>query len=297
MTLQVATKWFTGCTYTRIAPPVLGSVSGTDPVVQVLQTMPYGKLARSLEAKMQRLLLLSTADNCLLLMQWSESNSGTTTGSGNLVLLDQLRLPSPILQFLRKEPEGEGVCTNSILAGSERDLRLLRSFPWEADSLLRVLPTDESQPGHSRRDCGSTESDGSTIGGSSDAREGDGVDTQSQRPPVVKMQSYHIGSLSRDFRSYGLAMVEKRTGRVLRSLDEHTLNQLHKSTGSQGQILSVAPLPSHPKVLVAIVRSEPLAWSHPFTASAGWQACALVYLENTVCCLMSVAAKSSIRRS
>ncbi|CDJ59599.1 hypothetical protein EMWEY_00023380, partial [Eimeria maxima] len=143
MTLELADVWLTGCTYTRLAPPHLSSVIGTDPIIQALQMMPFGEVARSLEAKMQRLLLLSAADNSLLLLQWRESGSDLITGSGNLVLLDQTRLPFPVLQFLRQEPEAPLMADCQGNNIRERTCRVLRAFPWEGDLLVSKAALDD----------------------------------------------------------------------------------------------------------------------------------------------------------
>lgn len=256
MNLQVAGTWFTGCTYTRVAPPGLESVSGTDPVVQFLQIMPHGTVARSLEAKMQSLLLLSTADNSLVLMQWGQKRSNVWTDSGNLVVLDQVQLPCRILQFLRQDPGREARSSHSPESPYERGPRLQRTFPWEADLLLQPLPTAEAtRSPNPRGRC--PDSDCSTIGGYSDAGESDSLRHQPHVPHTLSAGTNRVGALIRDFRSYGLAVVEKNEGRVLRSLDEQIWQQSeHSNREVEGQVLAVTPLPSHPGVL-ASVRSLP----------------------------------------
>lgn len=264
MSFQVADAWFTGCIYARIPPTELSSVSGTDVVVQGLQMMPYGAVARSLEARLQRLLLLSTADNTLLLMEWSEGHTAVRTGSGNLVLLDQVRLPFHVLQFLRQEPEVETRSAPSADAGKVHGARLLRTFPWEADSLLRRTPADEPRRSDTTSASGCTDSDSSTTGGSSDACDSDGLGMQPpQRVRLEGGRNSQDASLIRDFPSYGLGLVDQNSGRILRSLDQQTLQgQMQKKTDMQGQLLAVTPLPSHPGVLASIVRKVSPSQQH-----------------------------------
>ncbi|OEH77694.1 myosin heavy chain [Cyclospora cayetanensis] len=251
---EVAQAWFTGCTYTRIAPSRLSSITGTHPVIQVLQMMPYGTVTRSIEAKMQRLLLLSTADNSLLLLRWSERSTDTISGLGNLVLLHQLQLPSSVLQFLRQVPEDTMECGGVLSEHKDAEGRLKRSFPWDSEALLLNGQADEATQSYARqRNNGSRmDSDGSTIEGMSESWESDGYVAQSQPQARDGVTCTDSPSLTRDFQHYGIALVEKSTGRIVRSLDQHTLQQLRDGVHSKSQILAVTPLLSSPGVLVSI---------------------------------------------
>lgn len=258
MNFQVAGAWFTGCTCTRLPPPGMNSACGTDPVVQFLQTMPYGAVARSLEAKMQRLLLLSTADDALLLMQWSERRSSVVTGSGNLVLLDQLQMPSPVLQFLRREPSEE---TRASLERGTRLThrgRLLRAFPWESEQLLPPVSAVEGSPRRGNGNEASTDKDGRSTGGCKGVGNSDEVNKQPQTGPTGGAAERHVGSLSTDFSSYGLAIVEKDSGRVLSSLRDLRLQRSEnkKKDKLDEHFLAVTPLPSNPGVLASIVSKQ-----------------------------------------
>ncbi|CDI75430.1 hypothetical protein EPH_0005320 [Eimeria praecox] len=236
MTLELADMWLTGCTYTRLAPPHLSSLTGTDPIIQALQMMPFGEAARSLEAKMQRLLLLSTADNLLLLLQWSERGGDPITSSGNLVLLDQITLPSPIMQFLRCEPEAPfmGACEGND--SQERTCRLLRVFPWEEDLLISKAVTEDDQ---------------STVIDSSDSTSASSMSSNRwsgqveghrfQRSGQNKAKSRSVGSLVRDFPSYGIAIVLTNSSGIAHTLDDRVLQRRQKKTCLQGsEILAVA---------------------------------------------------------
>ncbi|CDJ48978.1 FMVIB, related [Eimeria brunetti] len=244
MTLELADVWLTGCTYVRLAPPHLGSITGTDPVIQVLQMMPFGEVARSVEAKMQRLLLLSTADNSLLLLQWSERKGDPTTASGNLVFLDQVRLPFSVLQFMREEPERGRGCLNSLGRDTKGNDRLLRAFPWEVESLLPATPADTAPEMHPGRTSVYADSDGSTSESASGTPEGDQFGSKSRMPSDEESPRDQIGSLTRDFKSYGVAMVDKSTGRVIRALDPISLQAPPDSADSKAQVLAVTCLNS-----------------------------------------------------
>lgn len=253
MSLQVADSWFTECTYARVAPPELGCVSFTDPVFQFLQTMPCGPVATALEGRMQRLLLLSTADSALLLMQWSESRSSASTGSGNLVLLDQIQLPSPVLQFLRQQPEETLDSDLAQDAQLRRRSRLFRAFPWEVD--LLVQPVAHTQTPDS--DASSNEQ--LSLSGSTTACSSEGERQQAGKgPPLVKKtRAIGAGSLARDFATYGVAIVLRNSCRVLRSLDPRTLQRVQCEETAEGQVLAIAPLPSLSGLLAFLVSSQP----------------------------------------
>ncbi|CDI75431.1 Myosin IJ heavy chain, putative [Eimeria praecox] len=244
MTLELADVWLTGCTYTRLAPPHLSSLTGTDPIIQALQMMPFGEAARSLEAKMQRLLLLSTADNLLLLLQWSERGGDPITSSGNLVLLDQISLPFPVLQFLREGPE-EGCCSADLQRlGIENRDRLLRAFPWEGESLLPPLPANAASQNRPGRASGYAESDDSTSGSACSSSDIDQSGVKSQTSSDAGYPSDPIQSLKRDFNTYRVAMVDKNTGRVVRELEPNNLQPMPNNADSKGQVLAVTCLNS-----------------------------------------------------
>lgn len=253
---HIGDAWFTGCTYAHIAPPVLSSVSGTDPVMQVLQMMPFANMARKFEATMQRLVLVSTADCALLLLRWSEKPTAVRTGSGSLVLLDQVRLPYPVLQFLRQEPQAWKPLTGQpeeVLL--EHNCSIKRALPWEAELLVRQAVSDEALQGNTISDgifrgSGSTTASGSsTNGGNSE-----GERPQRRIRSVSKGRGSHVGPLVRDFPSYGVGIVLKSSGRVLRSLDPQVLHSAHGGTQEpEGQLLAITPLPTVLGVLASVV--------------------------------------------
>ncbi|CDJ39888.1 Myosin IJ heavy chain, putative [Eimeria tenella] len=250
MSLEVAEEWFTGCTYTRLAPAALSSVSGTDPIIQALQLMPFGEVTRALEARMQRLLLLSTADDSLVLLQWSEGSCGLASGSGNLVLLDQIRLPFPVLHFLRKEPLPVSLSPQMADETNESDLRLLRVVPWEADSLVpRLIVGDNS--------CNNIDlSDSTTASGSSTSDWKCGLERRRpQKSGHARTKERKLGLLLRDFPLYGIALVLSDGSRVLRSLDEVASQPRQNTTGDQeSQLLAITPLPARSSVFTSLRR-------------------------------------------
>ncbi|CDJ65369.1 hypothetical protein ENH_00004140 [Eimeria necatrix] len=256
MSLEVAEEWFTGCTYTRLAPAALSSVSGTDPIIQALQLMPFGEVTRALEAKMQRLLLLSTADDSLVLLQWSEGSCGFASGSGNLVLLDQIRLPFPVLQFMRQRPGRGTTWPCSEPSPGENEGRLLRSFPWEASSLLGTVSENGTAGDHPERIAENVDSDSSTTGGTTDTCDSEQGYTKSHGCSNIRFRLGGMRSLRRDFRSYEIALVDKRSGRILRDLDQDNLRSSHDGAESGSEFLAVAPLPSLPGVLVSVVSNH-----------------------------------------
>ncbi|CDJ68109.1 hypothetical protein, conserved [Eimeria necatrix] len=250
MSLEVAEEWFTGCTYTRLAPAALSSVSGTDPIIQALQLMPFGEVTRALEAKMQRLLLLSTADDSLVLLQWSEGSCGFASGLGSLVLLDQIRLPFPVLHFLRKEPLSVSLSSQTADEANESGLRLFRAVPWEADSLVASLIIGENS--RSSIDLSdSTTASGSSI---SDWK----CDLERRRPQKsghARAKERKNGLLLRHFPLYGIALVLSNGSRVLRSLDEVASQPRQNTTGHQeSQLLAITPLPARSSVLASLRR-------------------------------------------
>lgn len=256
MSLEVAEEWFTGCTYTRLAPAALSSVSGTDPIIQALQLMPFGEVTRALEARMQRLLLLSTADDSLVLLQWSEGSCGLASGSGNLVLLDQIRLPFPVLQFLRQRP-GRGTTWSCFEPSpGENEGRLLRSFPWEACSLLRTVSDNGTASDHPERVAENVDSDSSTTGGTTDTCDSEQGCTKSHGCSNIRFRFGEMRSLRRDFRSYEIALVDKRSGRILRDLGQDNSRSSHDAAESGAEFLAVVPLPSLPGVLVSVVSNH-----------------------------------------
>ncbi|KAL8453025.1 hypothetical protein Emed_001081 [Eimeria media] len=249
MSFEVARAWFTACTYVRVPPPGLRHASGSEPLVQFLQVMPHGPVARSLDAKMQRLLLLSTADNKLLLMQWSERPSCCgPTGAGNLVLLDQVQLPYSVLQFLREAP-----AEDLAAAPHERPkLRLIRAFPWESDALMPRRASKEAPNFHSACNEEFVESDVCTTSGSSDVGSG-GLRTNQQ---LSVSRTEGIPDLRLNFPSYGIAIVKRScTGSVTRSLCEQA-HPSHERSSKQdeGHVVTVTALPSRPGLLASIVR-------------------------------------------
>lgn len=253
----MADTWFTSCTYTRVAPPELSSLSGTDPIVQFLQNMPYGEVARSLEARMQRLLLVATAENALLLMQWSERPGCKLPASGSLVCLDQVQLRAPVLQFLRQEPNSGPFAAPPDCSSSDCSARLMRTFPWEGECLLRRLPVAETAKNcNANSTC--TDSDSATTRAGSDVCDSAETRRKPQKGLPIKDRSYQVHSLVRDFPSYGLAIVDKTSGRVFRSLDHRALAQEKKQNAaeSQGQLLAFTPLPSRPGVFASIVSKQ-----------------------------------------
>ncbi|CDI82078.1 hypothetical protein, conserved [Eimeria acervulina] len=194
---------------------------------------------------MQRLLLLSTADNSLVLLQWSERSGDPITGSGNLVLLDQIRLPFPVLQFLREWPEKGCHVSNSEGIDIKNSARLLRAFPWEAESLLCAVPADAESPNPPARTSGYADSDGSTAQSVCGNSEVDEFGAKSRMPALDAGDPRdQIGSLTRDFKSYRVAMVDKTTGKVVRALDPSSLQSLPDNTDSRNQVLAVTCLNS-----------------------------------------------------
>ncbi|KAL8441454.1 hypothetical protein Emag_007150 [Eimeria magna] len=249
MSFEVARAWFTVCTYIRVPPPGLHHANGSEPLVQFLQTMPHGPVARSLDAKMQRLLLLSTADDKLLLMQWSERRSCCgTTGAGNLVLLDQVQLPYSVLQFLREAPAED-------LAAAPHERRktsLLRAFPWEADALMPRRASKEAPICHNTHNEEIVESDVCTTSGSSDVGSG-GLGTNQQ---LSVGRAEEESDLTHNFPSYGIAIIKKScTGCITRSLTEQRHSSYeHDSKQAEGHVVAVTALPSRPGLLASIVR-------------------------------------------
>ncbi|KAL8441155.1 hypothetical protein Emed_007605 [Eimeria media] len=248
MSLTIADAWFTACTYTRVAARSLSSASGAGALAQFLQQMPYGRVARSLEARMQRLLLLSTAENKVLLMQYSEKRSCVPTAAGNLVLVDQVQLTHPILQFFRQVPGEEEHGPLAAAASPERHARLCRAFPWEADSLMPPLQS-KNGTGLQRADSDDcVDSDGGRSNGSDDEVKCNGeVQKDNHKLAAVKTTNRQGGTLSEDFPSYGLGMVERSSGRIIHSLDKEAW-QDNEGDGkkNQGHLLAMTPLPSHP---------------------------------------------------
>ncbi|KAL8425226.1 hypothetical protein Efla_006544 [Eimeria flavescens] len=252
MTFHLADSWLTGCTYTRVPPAWVSRARCSKALMQFLQQMPNGPVARSLEAKMQRLLLFVTAENKLLLMQWSEKRTHITTGSGNLVLLDEIQLAYPVLQFLRQQPEEKETIGDSVTARSDRGARLLKAFPWESP-LLKHKPSLEE----ASRSNNYPESHADTTSGLSDAGCKARLSDHTQDSSTSRAKENQAGSLSLDFPSYGLAMVDRTSGRITHSLDQHAVQpHLPETTDTQGHLLAITPLPSDPGLLASI-------WSLP----------------------------------
>ncbi|KAL8424895.1 hypothetical protein Efla_002845 [Eimeria flavescens] len=242
MSFDIATVWFTGCTYTRIPPPNLRRITRSHPLLQFLQLMPQGPAARSLDSRMQKLLLFSTADNELLVMQWSEKTTSIASDSGNLVLVEQLQLPHPILQFLRQEPEEGVVPLCASTSHINHPGSLLRALPWEANSLLLRLQCETPSAFEGAENGGCFDSDAGVTRHRNRMSFG-GL----RKTSIGKTKESPIGSVIGDFPSYGLAIVEGSAGgRVLRSLSKQALQSNGPDNNdSHGRLLAVTPLPTH----------------------------------------------------
>ncbi|CDI77584.1 hypothetical protein, conserved [Eimeria acervulina] len=211
--------------------------------------MPFGETTRSLEAMMQRLLLLSTADNSLVLLQWNERNGDPITGSGSLVLLDQIRLPSPVLQFLRHDPETPIMEACYI---HERACRLLRTFPWEGDLLVsKSVAEDDQSKGIESSDSTSASSTGSNPW--SCQVEGHRL----QRSAHAKAKSRNVGSLIRDFPSYGIAIVLANGSRIVHTLDDKAMQRRQRKTSLQdSEVLAVSTSLALSGLVISLRRSH-----------------------------------------
>ncbi|KAL8440934.1 hypothetical protein Emag_007605 [Eimeria magna] len=241
MSFAIADAWFTACTYTRIAALSSSSASGAGPLAQFLQQMPYGPVARSLDARMQRLILLSTAENKMLLMQYSEKQTCVATAAGNLVLVDQVQLAHPILQFFRQEPGEEKLGSHAAAASPERHARLRRAFPWEADSLMPPLQSERGTELQRTDSKNNFDSDGGTSNGFGEAQK------DHHEPVAVRTTNSQGKTLCKDFPSYGVGIAERSSGRIIHLLDKQAW-QDNEGDGkkNQGHLLAMAPLPSQP---------------------------------------------------
>ncbi|CDJ48979.1 Myosin IJ heavy chain, putative [Eimeria brunetti] len=250
MTFELADVWLTGCTYTRLAPAHLSSLAGMDPVIQVLQMMPFGEVTRSVEAKMQRLLLLSTADNSVLLLQWSERTGDPITASGTLVLLDQVRLPSPVLQFLRHEPEIPFKEAYQGNHSQDHACRLLRAFPWEGDLLVPKSTTDDEQS------IGFDSSDSTSASSGNSKPWSSRVEGRRLlRSAHNKAKGKNAGSLVRDFPYYGIAIVLAKGQGIMHTLDDQALQRRAQNTSlHESELLAVATSPAFSGLLVSLRR-------------------------------------------
>ncbi|KAL8271397.1 hypothetical protein Esti_004731 [Eimeria stiedai] len=247
MSFEVARAWFTVCAYMRIPPPELRHASGSESLVHFLQLMPYGPVAQSLDARMQRLLLFSTANNKLLLMQWSERRSCCgATGAGNLVLLDQVQLPYSVLQLLREVPAED-------LAAAPHEspaISLPRAFPWEADALMPRRASKEASTFRNACNEEFVESDACTTSGSRDV--GGGGLRNNQQLSVSR--AGEVSELSLHFPSYGIAIVSC-TGSITRSLTgQRHPNHERNSKQHEGHVVAVTALPSRHGLLASIWR-------------------------------------------
>ncbi|KAL8436706.1 hypothetical protein ACSSS7_001492 [Eimeria intestinalis] len=244
--LEVARVWFEACTYIRISPPGLRHASGSGPLVQFTQMMPHGPVARSLDARIKRLVLLSTADNKLSLMQWTDRPSCCgATNAGELVLLDQIQLPYSVLQFLREAPAEDS-------AHEGRSTRLMRAFPWEADALMPRGASKQAPTFQNACNEEFVDSDACTTSGSSDVGSG-GL---RNNPQLSVRSDEEVADLKLGFPSYGIAIVKRTcTGSITRSLTEETHPTRDRdSQQHEGHVVAVTALPSCPGVLASIWR-------------------------------------------
>lgn len=229
----MADTWFTGCTYTRLTPPELSSLTETDPVVQFLQNMPYGTAARSLEARMQRLLLVATAKSALLLMQWSEKPKCKPPAFGNLLLVDEVLLPSPVLQFVRQEPKNAPFGGLDGCSFAENFARLMRAFPWEGENLVKSAGT-RTRAVHKRGSTSDSECRANLRTSKTDL----------QKQPKAKLTTgCESISLVRDFPTYGVGLVLRNSGNVLHSLNFNA-ERHQRIDPAEGQLLAITPLPA-----------------------------------------------------